>query len=896
MKKISSLLFSLLVYTITVISQYPIHELEAIEDTWVKKSIPDSNLNAETGMHVMNYKGNVSEVYLMYDISGITPMDSAVLESRGGSLIEIEDFDTDNYSYVLELHGIKNNDWNENTLTWNTKPGGKRESLAKLDAKNKVGGKYYITGEKIINYVNDAIRNNKEQVSFVITGEKNAPGLGAWLSGEKWVAPKLSFYNKTGDVAAPSISPGTGYYPKAEITLKSEPGTEIYYTTNRTLPNKNSSKYENPFSISKDAVITAIAYKDDEKSRFSREFIFIGDDKPLELEVDLTRKKSSLNNIWKSTGFSPAEFLLRSDMQQTFDYQGAIPNVTVNYVRPHYLLNLVAVEGIETEFPRYNWSKLDKALDVLVRNDLKPIFEIMGTPSSSLTELSSRFDDRYQEQIGGHETYFTNFMEREKVVAWKRLVKDLAAHLIERYGQEEIRSWYFETSNEPDIGHFWKHSVEEFLNYYDACSEALLEVDPAIRFGGPGSAGGISEIFMALMAHCDTGTNYLTGEKGVRIDFISFHVKDRTDKMLEREKGIIAYVMENHPRFADLTFINDEADPIVGWSKNRWWRTGEWYAAFIVESIDMHYRQLIDSMGINYGFVSNDNAFMGDWYNRTQLARFQHPEAKERFSMIKKPVLTVTSMLGLLGRNIIESEVPGDVDDHLGIIPTVHADGKIAVLLYNKGQVVSLDKKNPVLEDKGKIASEHKTVDLSFKNLPLDNYTLVEYRIDDEISNPYAKWIEMGRPENPTKAQLDTLRAHMELETTGPPERVALTSESFSRMVNMPSSSVSLLLLVPESFSTPAKVEQLYAREYTGLNNENDIMLKWYYPGNNVLTYEVWYKQSETDDFTKINPVNFIDKAYLHSREPGTKGGYYKVRAIDYWNRKGTFSDVLKLN
>jgi hypothetical protein len=133
------------------------------------------------------------------------------------------------------------------------------------------------------------------------------------------------------------------------------------------------------------------------------------------------------------------------------------------------------------------------------------------------------------------------------------------------------------------------------------------------------------------------------------------------------------------------------------------------------------------------------------------------------------------------------------------------------------------------------------------------------------------------------------------LETTGSPGKITLTDEGFSRKINMPSSSVSLILLVPESFTTPGKIKKLYARQYTGLNNESDIMLKWDYPGDNVLTYEVWHKATEQDEFEKINPVDFIDKAYLHSREPGSQEGYYKIRVVDYWNRKGPFSDVLKL-
>jgi L-iduronidase len=46
-----------------------------------------------------------------------------------------------------------------------------------------------------------------------------------------------------------------------------------------------------------------------------------------------------------------------------------------------------------------------------------------------------------------------------------------------------------------------------------------------LRLGGPGTCITISPLFQAFLAHCDTGTNYFTGETGVRLDFISVHEK-----------------------------------------------------------------------------------------------------------------------------------------------------------------------------------------------------------------------------------------------------------------------------------------------------------------------------------------------------------------------------------
>lgn len=67
-----------------------------------------------------------------------------------------------------------------------------------------------------------------------------------------------------------------------------------------------------------------------------------------------------------------------------------------------------------------------------------------------------------------------------------------------------------------------------FLNYYDACSEGLRAADPLLRFGGPGDSchsAPHSPYCWAMLQHCYNGTNYFTGETGVRIDYIALHKK-----------------------------------------------------------------------------------------------------------------------------------------------------------------------------------------------------------------------------------------------------------------------------------------------------------------------------------------------------------------------------------
>ena len=130
----------------------------------------------------------------------------------------------------------------------------------------------------------------------------------------------------------------------------------------------------------------------------------------MNLAVDCHDIVGPLGHFWESTGFTPARMLLNPDMQQTLAYVGSIPCGGIKHVRIHFLLDLVWADGLGTARPRFDWSRLDQGLDVLVGSGLRPFFELMGNP-------------------GGH---FTDFGQETQLDAWRSLVSELARHCIAR--------------------------------------------------------------------------------------------------------------------------------------------------------------------------------------------------------------------------------------------------------------------------------------------------------------------------------------------------------------------------------------------------------------------------------------------------------------------------------
>ncbi len=96
---------------------------------------------------------------------------------------------------------------------------------------------------------------------------------------------------------------------------------------------------------------------------------------------------------------------------------------------------------------------------------------------------------------------------------WERLVGDLAAHLVERYGREEVRTWGFEIWNEANLEVFWSGTRDDYLRLYDVSVRAVKAVDANLPVGGPASAA--AAWLDELLA--------FTNESSAPIDFLSTH-------------------------------------------------------------------------------------------------------------------------------------------------------------------------------------------------------------------------------------------------------------------------------------------------------------------------------------------------------------------------------------
>ncbi|GFN80707.1 alpha-l-iduronidase [Plakobranchus ocellatus] len=634
--------------------------------------------------------------------------------------------------------------------------------------------------------------------------------------------------------------------------------------------------------------------------------------------------RGNMKHFWRSTGFCPPQphqhsgsFDLSDDMVQNLAYIGALPFRGITQVRVHWLLDLIKVSKITSlKSPEYNFSLLDSLVKLMFQNNLAFGFELMGNPSD----------------------LFSDFENKTQVFWFRDLVNVIGTRYIEMYGLSYVKEWNFETWNEPDCHDFdrMKFTVQGFLNYYDACSEGLKAAHPSLVLGGPGDAcwpdpvtGKVTRsrvLFDALLNHTVRGINFFTGEKGIRLDFISLHEKGdgKGFNILEKEISASKYLNQKFPELANKPFYNDEADPLVGWSRPKEWRASVEYAALIAKVIVQHQNILPMQKTYlrNYALLSNDNAFLSYYPNqftqRTLLARFQinstsateaikeggkiinaELDQQRYVTFVRKPAYILMGMLALLGEkqiflNIsIKENQSWSNSSSLGMLGTIHEPKDIAHT-SDSWQVTMLMYGASDPGDNKTMAN----VDLRWYLDPPEHVSglkLMVYMIWYDWGDPYIMWkILFNSAKYPTLAQFAKLREAENPAGLLVDVPVAKGFAPIPRIIQLMNPHVMLLHLCAKPTVAPEKVTDVRLINITA----GQVMVVW--SDKNIftkciLTYSVeWSPSSSKDTFKRLNKYNIVVNLFVHETDSEEKvKGFYRVRAIDYWGQKGSVSDAV---
>ena len=243
------------------------------------------------------------------------------------------------------------------------------------------------------------------------------------------------------------------------------------------------------------------------------------------INIDYNKTSGKLNNMFNEcVGAGRANEGLRADWQQQLAY--VKKECGFRYIRMHGLLtdDMAVYTEDSKGNPVYNYMYIDVLFDFLQSIGIKPFVELGFMPSA----LAS-----------GSKTIFWwrgNVTPPKDYEKWAALVRDLTRHFTERYGVDEVKTWYFEVWNEPNLDGFWAGSQEDYFRLYDYSAKAIKSVHSSYRVGGPGTAGAAWE--PEMIAHCN--------KNNVPIDFISTHAYGVKQGYLD-EFGNSGTVLDKNP-------------------------------------------------------------------------------------------------------------------------------------------------------------------------------------------------------------------------------------------------------------------------------------------------------------------------------------------------------------
>lgn len=217
--------------------------------------------------------------------------------------------------------------------------------------------------------------------------------------------------------------------------------------------------------------------------------------------VDVQKTSGPVDRFFDlSVGSDYPGTLIRDDSQAQLKVVTA--ELGFRYIRFHAIfhdvLGTVRVENGKTV---YDWTKIDRLYDDLLARHIKPFVELGFTPEALATSKNSIF-------------YWHGNTSHPRPDGWHDLIAAFIQHIEKRYGKDEVRTWFFEVWNEPNLSGFWEGGDQNaYFALYDLTSKTIKSIDPRLRVGGPATAG--AAWVPEFLAHVKAS--------GAPVDFVSTH-------------------------------------------------------------------------------------------------------------------------------------------------------------------------------------------------------------------------------------------------------------------------------------------------------------------------------------------------------------------------------------
>ncbi len=440
-------------------------------------------------------------------------------------------------------------------------------------------------------------------------------------------------------------------------------------------------------------------------------------------DCDLSQQSKPFTHFWEHTvGSGHAPLALRADWQAQL--RRCHEELGFRHVRFHALLSEeMGTLVCEENKLIYSFFNADQVMDFLISIGMRPFVELSFMPTTLASGTEKVF------------SYQANVTPPKNYKKWEELIHKLASHWVQRYGLEEVREWFFEVWNEPNLKAFWSGTQTEYFKLYRITAGALKNVDALLRVGGPATA--MNAWIPEFLDFCE--------QHKTPVDFVSTHhyptdafgkagadtmsqlqhappevMREDARKVRTQAKGLPVYYTEwnisSNPRDA----LHDEP-----------------FAAAFATKIILEAQGLVEG----YSFWTFSDIFNENYFPSVP---FQGGFGLLSLHGIAKPVYRAFQLLHRLGTECLDVE---------GTHETVNAwmirrQNAATMVLTNHAMP-----RHPIRQQR---------VHIRLRGAPRPRRAYVE-RIDAQHANPRALWESMGMPEYLSGSQEEKLEAASQL-------------------------------------------------------------------------------------------------------------------------------------
>jgi xylan 1,4-beta-xylosidase len=459
--------------------------------------------------------------------------------------------------------------------------------------------------------------------------------------------------------------------------------------------------------------------------------------------------------------------------------------------------------------PVYNFYFLDAMLDMFVSHGLKPLLQLEYMPEKLVNET---------EKIRNFQGGLIN--GPNDLDKWRELCYQTARHCIERYGIQEVQTWFFTLREEPDMSNFftggrdpWLEnqyymfencpdienpiipgSMDNYLRMYDYYTDGVKAADPRLKVGGPNISA--HDWFRPFLEHCVNGINFASGKTGSPLDAIFWHSYGPIDFQLKNAAKKLT-IINQYPSLKSLPTIIDE------WGETCW--------------------KMIDGKAVYYEggktlYTNYDAAYLSRYIDGALTEPEKNPSRVMRWGglnnfgvrylsimdgthFIPMPILNNFILLGKMGNERVEF-----TGGQLGA--AVHGFASrtnkgVQIMLYNFNEA----------DEEG--TSTAQSIDLTIKGLPADWTKMKRYLIDSTTSNAWANHevdTALNSPGEYARAEADS-----KLKIIEQTDQLGIEDGQVTFRITLPANSVSLVVIgkeaAPLQLKTTPHIKRLIAEE-----------------------------------------------------------------------------------